>query len=92
MKSGIWTNDDKRIVLIKGQAEDFRNATQRTAFRGTSDLIWIDANGGNNNFITYTSGRSNPHFVKGNDRIFLSGGTQRQGPHPGTNFSRAYHG
>jgi hypothetical protein len=36
-------------------------------------LIWIDADGSENNFITYTSGRGNPHFVKGSDRIYLSG-------------------
>jgi len=59
-------------VLIKGQPQDFRNATRRSAFQGTSDLIWIDADGGENNFITYTNRRENPHFVKGSDRIFLS--------------------
>lgn len=71
-QSPVWSNDGERIVLIKGLAEDFRNATRRFAFRGTSDLIWIDADGSENNFITYTNGRGNPHFVKGNDRIFLS--------------------
>jgi len=72
----VWSNDGARIVLIKGLSEDFRNALQRTAFRGTSDLIWIDANASNNNFISYTNGRSNPHFVNNSDRIYLSG---RQG-------------
>ncbi len=71
-QSPVWSNDGSKIVLIKGQPEDFRNALQRTAFRGTSDLIWIDANGSANNFITYTSGRGNPHFVKDSDRIYLS--------------------
>lgn len=69
----VWNNDGSRIVLIKGNPQDFRNATRRSAFRGTSDLIWIDADGSDNNFITYTNGRSNPHFVKGSDRIYLSG-------------------
>ncbi|MBO6587396.1 MAG: PD40 domain-containing protein [Gracilimonas sp.] len=68
----VWNNDGSRIVLIKGQPQDFRNATRRTAFQGTSDLIWIDADGSENNFITYTNGRGNPHFVKGSDRIYLS--------------------
>lgn len=71
-QSPVWNNAGTRIVTIKGQSEDFRNALQRTAFRGTSDLIWIDANGSNNNFITYTNGRGNPHFVKDSDRIYLS--------------------
>lgn len=68
----VWNNDGSRIVVIKGQPQDFRNATRRTAFQGTSDLVWIDADGGANNFIAFTNGRSNPHFVKGSDRIYLS--------------------
>ncbi len=69
----VWSNDGSKIVLIKGNVQDFKNALRRTAFRGTSDLIWISANGSNNNFITYTNGRSNPHFIKNSERIYLSG-------------------
>jgi len=72
-QSPVWSPDGSRIVVIKGQAQDFRNALRRTAFRGTSDLVWIDANGSNNNFICSTSGRGNPHFAGSNERIFLSG-------------------
>ena len=68
----VWNNAGDCIVLIKGQPQDFRNATRRSAFQGTSDLVWIDSDGSENNFITYTNGRSNPHFVKGSDRIYLS--------------------
>lgn len=71
-QSPVWNNDGSKIVLIKGQSEDFRNALQRTAFRGTSDLIWVSSEGSDNNFISYTNGRSNPHFVKNSDRIYLS--------------------
>lgn len=69
----VWNNEGSRIVAIKGKAEDFRNALQRSAFRGTSDLIWVDANGSGNHFIAYTEGRSHPHFTKTSDRIYLSG-------------------
>jgi Tol biopolymer transport system component len=72
-QSPVWSNDGAKIVLIKGQTEAFRDALRRTAFRGTSDLIWIASEGSNNNFITYTNGRSNPHFVNSSDRIYLSG-------------------
>jgi imidazolonepropionase-like amidohydrolase/Tol biopolymer transport system component len=72
-QSPVWNNDGSKIVLIKGQSEDFRNALQRTAFRGTSDLVWISATGSANNFISFTDGRSNPHFTKNSDRIYLSG-------------------
>ena len=69
----VWSNDGTKIVAIKGNTQDFREALQRTAFRGTSDLVWIDANGSENNFIAYTNGRGNPHFVKNSNRIYLSG-------------------
>lgn len=72
-QSPVWSNDGSKIVLIKGRAQDFRNALRRTAFRGTSDLVWIDVNGSENNFIAFTKGRTNPHFVNGSDRIYLSG-------------------
>lgn len=72
-QSPVWSNDGTKIVLIKGSAQDFRNALRRTAFRGTSDLVWISAAGSVNNFITYTNGRANPHFINGSDRIYLSG-------------------
>ncbi len=72
-QSPVWSNDGSKIVLIKGQAQDFKNALRRTAFRGTSDLVWIDANGSANNFIAFTQGRRNPHFVNDSDRIYLSG-------------------
>ncbi len=69
----VWSPDGKRIVLTNGAAEDFRNATRRSAFRGTSNLVWISADGSSDNFISFTNGRGNPHFVKGSDRIYLSG-------------------
>jgi hypothetical protein len=72
-QSPVWSNDGSKIVLIKGLAEDFREATQRTAFRGTSDLVWISAEGSTDNFITFTNGRSNAHFIKSSERIYLSG-------------------
>lgn len=72
-QSPVWSNDGSKIVLIKGQAQDFKNALRRTAFRGTSDLVWIDANGSTHNFIAFTDGRRNPHFVNSSDRIYLSG-------------------
>ena len=72
-QSPVWSNDGSRIVTIKGTPQDFKNALRRSAFRGTSDLIWIGSEGSGNNFITYTNDRDNPHFVKGSDRIYLSG-------------------
>jgi len=68
-----WSNDGKKIVMEKGSAEAFRNAVRRFAFQGTSELIWISSDGSKNNLIVNTKGRGNPHFIKGSDRIYLSG-------------------
>ena len=67
-----WDSKSNRIVFTKGSAQSFRNAYLRTAFSGAEDLAWISANGGPVNFITKTNGRRNPHFVQGDERIYLS--------------------
>jgi hypothetical protein len=73
-QSPVWSNDGGKIVVIKGLTQNFKEALQRTAFRGTSDLVWVSADGSKDNFISYTNGRSNPHFVNSSERIYLSSG------------------
>jgi len=51
IQSPVWNNDGTRIVLIKGTSEASKCRLQRTAFRGTSDLIWPFISCSGNNFI-----------------------------------------
>lgn len=71
----VW-NKNGRIVFAKGSAQNLKDANGPGAPRASEDLCWISADGGDVNFIMKTRGRSNPHFVNANDRIYLSG---RQG-------------
>lgn len=66
----VWNKD--RIVFARGSAQNLKDANGPGAPRSAEDLCWIASNGGDINFILKTRGRSNPHFVNGDDRIYLS--------------------
>jgi len=67
-----WTTEN-RIVFTKGSAQSMKDAEGPGAPRSAEDLCWISADGGEINFIMKTNGNGNPHFVKNDDRIYLSG-------------------
>tara|TARA_R110000796_G_scaffold77585_2_gene173442 strand:+ start:12141 stop:15587 length:3447 start_codon:yes stop_codon:yes gene_type:complete len=77
-ESAIYTapawNKNGKIVFTKGSAQNMKDAEGPSAPRATEDLAWINENGGEVNFIMKTNGRGNPHFVKNDDRIYLSSG------------------
>ncbi|WP_305983085.1 amidohydrolase family protein [Roseivirga thermotolerans] len=64
---------NNRIVFTKGSAQNLKDASGPGAPRADEDLCWISADGGDINFIMKTQGKGGPHFVKGSDRIYLSG-------------------
>ncbi len=70
--SPVWSNDGEKIAAFRGSSRTYKEAIGPGAFASTDDLIWISAKGGNNNLIDKSNGRSNPHFVKNSDRIFLN--------------------
>ncbi|MFY0594487.1 MAG: PD40 domain-containing protein [Roseivirga sp.] len=74
--SAIYNNPawhkNGRLVFTKGSAQNLRDAAGPTAPRSSEDLVWMSADGGDINFIMKTNGRSNPHFVNANDRIYLN--------------------
>ncbi len=70
-----WAAND-RIVMVRGAARAFRDAEGPTAFGASEDLVWISARGGETTLIDKANGRSNPHFVRSNDRIYLNQGSQ----------------
>ena len=71
----VWDAKTNRIVFTRGSAQSFKNAYLRGAFSGEEDLAWISSDGGAINFITKTNGKRNPHFVKNDNRIYLSNGS-----------------
>ncbi|MEJ7645085.1 MAG: amidohydrolase family protein [Chryseolinea sp.] len=66
-----WSYTGNRIVFTRGGAFNFREDPEPQTFASQEELGWISANGGTVTIIDRTRGRVNPHFVKGDDRIYL---------------------
>lgn len=71
-----WDKKSNRIVLVYGPAQAYKTAIGPGAFGATEFLGWVNANGGDINRIAETNGRTSPHFVNGNDRIYLYSGSK----------------
>jgi len=69
-----WSYNSNRIVMIRGAARAFDEADGPFAFGASEDIVSISAGGGELSLVDKTNGRSNPHFVKGDDRIYLNHG------------------
>ena len=68
-----WSYNSDRIVFLTGSKYDFMsNGTGGSIYSAADDLAWISASGGDVNFIDHRNGRFSPHFVKANDRIYLT--------------------
>lgn len=69
-----WSFNSNRIAMIRGSARAFEEASGPSAFGASEDIVWISSAGGDVQLVDKTNGRSNPHFVKGDDRIYLNHG------------------
>lgn len=70
-----WSYKQNRIVFLRGKADQFKKSASTFAiFNAGEDICWISASGGKVNLVDKSYGRSNPHFVKNQDRIFLNQG------------------
>jgi imidazolonepropionase-like amidohydrolase/Tol biopolymer transport system component len=67
-----WSGN--KIVFMRGTAHNFKESSGPNAFSSQEDIAWISGDGGAVNFIAKSKGRSNPHFTKAGDRIYLYGG------------------
>ncbi len=75
--SPAWSYNSDRIVYLKGSAQSFKDSIGPFAFFGAIDEIyWISSDGGTEHLVAKAKGRSNPHFVKGNDRIYMNRGNE----------------
>jgi Tol biopolymer transport system component len=69
-----WSKTQDRIVAVRGEKRSYFEAPGPFVPFAAADLVWVPSNGGEVNFIASTNGRGNPHFVKGDDRIYLNHG------------------
>jgi imidazolonepropionase-like amidohydrolase/Tol biopolymer transport system component len=67
----VWSHQGNKIVFFRGAAQTFKDAPNPFFAGAQEDLLWISGDGGNSNFIAKAKGRSNPHFTKADDRIYL---------------------
>lgn len=69
-----WSFNSNRIVALKGDNRSYDNSFGPGAFRSTEDIVWVSPDGKSSGFVDKSNGRDNPHFVKGNDRIYMDRG------------------
>jgi len=66
-----WDAKTNRITFLEGPAQAFKDAIGPFAFGASQYISWISGNGGAVTRIERAKGRSNPHFTKKDDRIYL---------------------
>jgi Tol biopolymer transport system component len=69
-----WSLKDDKIVFTRGSVQHYYESVGPIASSAENELCWISANGGDVTVIDKARGRGNPHFVKGEDRIYLNQG------------------
>ncbi len=70
----VWSYQGNKIVFFRGSTQTFKDADSPFFQGAQEDLLWISGDGGSLNFIAKAKGRSNPHFTKAEDRIYLYNG------------------
>lgn len=70
----VFNNEGDKIVFERSFAEQFKESVGPGFNTSQDEICWIPANGGDIKVIDNSRGRYNPHFVKGQDRIYLNNG------------------
>jgi Tol biopolymer transport system component len=65
-----WSQNN-RIVFMRGTAFNFKEDEGPSTFASQEDIAWIGSEGGAVTLIDKSNRRSNPHFTKVGDRIYL---------------------
>ncbi len=71
----VWSPDGQRIVAIRAPALNFQQAIARGGSANGSDIVYVNATGGDITVITPASGLSRPHFTGDVNRIFAMSNT-----------------
>lgn len=71
----VFDNEGNRIVFLRSTAQKYQEAFETGYDDGEEELCWLPAAGGEVKLICRADGRGNPHFVKGEDRIYLNNGS-----------------
>src|ERR1700676_1283918 len=67
----VWSPEGTRVVALRGNAYDRDRLQFDSGQTHNADLIWIHAQGGDENLILPARGAASPHFTHDKDRIYL---------------------
>jgi Tol biopolymer transport system component/imidazolonepropionase-like amidohydrolase len=70
----VFDNSGNRVVFVRSPAQKYKDAFEVGYDDSQEELYWMPAGGGDVTLIARAEGRSNPHFVQGEDRIYLNNG------------------
>ncbi len=71
----IFNNEGDKIVFGRTSVDQFKESIGPRYNNALDEICWIPANGGEIKVIDNSRGRYNPHFVMGEDRIYLNNST-----------------
>lgn len=71
-----WDAKTNRIVCISGPARAYQDAIGPMAFGAQSNIVWVDADGGDVNVIKAAGGREAAYFIETDDRIYMYQGSK----------------
>lgn len=66
-----WSYQGNRIVFMIGASQFFQDEEGPASFSSQENIAWISGDGGAVHIIDKAKGKTNPHFVKNNDRIYM---------------------
>jgi Tol biopolymer transport system component len=69
-----FDNAGSRIVFLRSPAQKYKDAIEISYDDSQEEICWMPAGGGDVVRVDMARGRSNPHFVQGEDRIYLNNG------------------
>ncbi len=67
----VWSYQGNKIVFMQGSAHNFKEDDGPVSFANQEEIAWINGDGGPITIIEKARGRSNPHFTKASNRIYL---------------------
>lgn len=70
--SPVWTPKGDRIVFIMGNLRSYKSALGSEASSSENQLCWVSAASGEITVIANANIRANPHFINGDERIYLN--------------------
>jgi Tol biopolymer transport system component len=70
----VWSYKGNKIVFTQGTSYHFKEDPDPVTFASQEEIAYISSDGGPVTVIERSRGRSNPHFVKSDDRIYLYSG------------------